>query len=453
MQLRENQVVPVQVAIDFFKEKNPLPSLIVLPTAWGKSILLAKVAEAMKEDEKLLILQPSKELLEQNYNKFTAIGGKASIYSASFNSKEIGNVTYATIGSIKNIGTTFKELGFTKLAIDEAHLFPRKDESMFGKFRRESGINHILGVTATPLKLQSYSLGYGNGSYSVLKMLTSTSTKAGNSNLFKDILHVSQIQEMVALKYWSPMEYEVYSFDTGKLVYNSTMADFTDDSIKKAYVDQNIEGKIIKKLGETDRKHILVFVPSIQEAIALSDKVPNSAAVFSGMPDRERRQIIEEFREGKIRVVFNVNILSTGFDYPEIDCIIMGRPSASLAWYYQVLGRGTRIHIDKKDCLVVDFSGNVEKFGKIQDFYFKKEKKSWKMFGEGGKTLTGIPMHEIGEHYEVGTKVIVTFGKYAGREVKNIPQHWWDWALENITWKDKNKHVKEEILRLKSLNL
>ena len=69
--LRENQEEPIRKAIAFFSEKNPKPSLIVLPTAWGKSILTAFVAR--NTADKLLILQPSKELLEQNFNKYDAL--------------------------------------------------------------------------------------------------------------------------------------------------------------------------------------------------------------------------------------------------------------------------------------------------------------------------------------------------------------------------------------------
>ena len=73
--LRKNQTEPIKRAQDFFNEKNPKPSLIVLPTAWGKSILTAFTAKNMGDD-KLLVLQPSKELLEQNYKKYVSGRGK-----------------------------------------------------------------------------------------------------------------------------------------------------------------------------------------------------------------------------------------------------------------------------------------------------------------------------------------------------------------------------------------
>ena len=98
--LRENQAEPIEKAIRFFQEAKPKPSLIVLPTAWGKSILTAYVAK--NSNDKLIVLQPSKELLEQNYLKYcTLCGGfdfNAGIYSASFGRKEMAQITYATIG-------------------------------------------------------------------------------------------------------------------------------------------------------------------------------------------------------------------------------------------------------------------------------------------------------------------------------------------------------------------
>ena len=111
--LRANQVKPVEIGSAFFKEKKTVPSIMVCPTAFGKSIVIAQICKNI--EEKVLILQPSKELLEQNYNKYISLGGEASIYSASLNTKEIGHVTYATIGSIKNIAHKFT--GY-KLIID-----------------------------------------------------------------------------------------------------------------------------------------------------------------------------------------------------------------------------------------------------------------------------------------------------------------------------------------------
>ena len=458
MELRKNQIEPVQKGVEFFKSKKPHPSIIVAPTAFGKSIVIAEIAHQL--GEKLVVIQPSKELLEQNYNKFINLGGKASIYSAAMGEKEIGDVTYATIGSIVNIAHKFHTLGISKVIIDECDRFPREPDGMLRRFLTAAKITHVLGLTATPLKLQT-NMDEHFRPFSKLVMLTSKSKKG---NYFKDIIHVAQIKEMCDLGFWSPLQYESYDFDTGALVYNSTNAEFTDESIKRAYKQQDISGKIIKRISElTDRKSILVAVPSIEEAKELSTRLPSCEAVFSGMPDSDRDRIIDDFKNLRLRIVVQVTILSVGFDHPQLDCIITGRPTASLSWWYQFVGRVTRIHPDKENGLVIDFVGSVPKFGKVEDLYFEKEEPLWKLYGEGQKLLTGIPLHEIGLHKQnqpsphdvaaQGPVVKMTFGKYKDTEIRKIPIWYRKWMLENIKWTPFNKQIHEELLRLKELGI
>ena len=458
MELRPNQIEPVEKGVAFFKKKKVDPSIIVAPTAFGKSIVIAAIAKEV--NERMLVLQPSKELLEQNYNKFINLGGDASIYSAAMGEKEIGNVTYATIGSIVNIAHKFRDLGITKVIIDECDRFPREPSGMLRRFLTAAKITHILGLTATPLKLQA-NLDEFKQPFSKLVMLTSKSKKG---NFFKEIIHVAQIKEMVDMKFWSPLYYESYDFDSGALVYNSTGAEYTEDSIKRAYKNQDINGKIIKRIEKMpDRKSILIAVPSIDEAKLLSTRLPSCEAVYSDMPTAERNRIVEDFKSGKLRIVVQVNILSVGFDHPELDCIITGRPTASLSWWYQFVGRVTRIHPNKADGLVIDFVGSVPKFGKVEDLYFKYEEPLWKLYGEGNKLLTGIPLKEIGLHIEgqpsphelpKDAKVItLDFGKFKGVEVRKTPPWYRNWLLENFNWNPFNNHIKDEITRLKNLGI
>ncbi|EJX04370.1 helicase protein, partial [gut metagenome] len=402
--LRENQSEPIRKAIDFFNEEKPKPSLIVLPTAWGKSILTAFVAK--KSNDKLIVLQPSKELLEQNYLKYCTLcdgfGTNAGIYSASFGRKDIAQITYATIGSIKSLGAKFKELGFTKMLIDEAHLYPREADSMLGRFLKESNITHVLGITATPVKLQTNRNRDGN-TFSKLVMLTSRSKKG---NFFKDIIHVGQVSEMVRLGFWSPLLYEVEDFDKSQLVFNSSKSEYTEDSVQRAYEANGGTEQVLRVLDKhTERKHVLVFVPSVQDAINLSQRYPESAVIYGEMDKNERSDIIKRFREGEIRVIFNVRVLSTGFDYTGIDMIVLGVSTASIALYYQIIGRATRIDPNKADALIVDLGGNVERFGKVEDLTFEKGR-LWRLFGSGGRLLSGIPISDIGSYTREDTKVI-----------------------------------------------
>lgn len=459
--LRPNQIEPIRKAVEFFREKSPKPSLIVLPTAWGKSILTAYVAK--ETDDKIIVLQPSKELLEQNYLKYLTLCGdfdcRASIYSASFNSKVIGKVTYATIGSIKNIGATFRKYGFTKMLIDEAHLYPREADSMLGKFLAESGITHVLGITATPVKLQSNTSLDGEH-YSKLVMLTSRSKKG---NFFKDIIHVSQPSEMVRLGFWSPLKYQVGTFDGSLLVFNSTKSEYTEESVQRAYEANDIVSQIRQAVTYSGRKHILVFLPSVEDAKAFASRYPDSAAVYGDMDKKEREKVISGFKSGRIRIIFNVRVLSTGFDYTGIDCIILGISTASIALYYQIVGRATRIDPGKKDALIIDLGGNFDRFGKVEDIRFEKGS-IWRMFGTGDRLLSGMPIHEIGTVHaddvareeraaaERAAKrkgdptLVMPFGKHKGAMVKDIPQGYREWMLANFDWKSENDHLRKSIL-------
>lgn len=451
--LRKNQTEPIEKAIEYFRSEKPKPSLIVLPTAWGKSILTAFVAKYV--EDKLLIIQPSKELLEQNYSKYFSLCGleaQAEIFSASLGRKNIGQVTYATIGSIYKLGATFKEYGFTKILIDEADRYPRESDGMLRNFIDSTGIKHVLGITATPIKLQTNSDQNGNR-FSKLVMLTSRSKKG---NFFKDILHVGQIQEMVDMGFWSRLQYSIADFDSSQLQFNTAKSEFTEESMQRAYYANDIHSSILKALNNNqDRRSVLVYMSSVQDAIDFAAKYPNSAAVWGTMDKKERQRVIEEYKAGRIRVLFNVRVLSVGFDAPQTDCIVLGISTASLALYYQIIGRATRIHEDKDNALIIDLGGNTERFGRVEDLYFEKGA-MWRLYGTGGRLLSGIPIHEIGkftkedvvkmEHDAKQPIEIMPFGKYKDQPIKEIPKYYLKWMLDNFNWDSRNAKLKSSIL-------
>ena len=438
--LRDYQKVASDIGVGyFFHSERNAPSIMVLPTAWGKSVLIADIARRLGGG--VVVLQPSKELLEQNYNKFISMGGNASIYSASAGQKEFGSVTYATIGSIKKLGAEFKARGYKYVIVDECHLFPPKD-SMFSGFISEMGCTKVLGVTATPFRLQT-SNGFDGYPESKLVMLTSRSKNAG---FFKEILHVHQIQSIVSDGYWSKLEYETWDFDDSGLRFNSSGSDFRDDSIAQAYEQLGIQDKIIRRIQESDRKSILVFVPEVKDALAMSRSVQGSVAVYGDMPKSDRDEAINGFRTGKYRVAINVNVLSVGFDHPELDCVIFGRPTASLAWFYQAAGRGTRIHPEKENCLIVDFVGNVSRFGRLESLVVEKYKASWQVFS-GDILLTSIPIKEIGtvKKDRPCQEFVWPFGKHKGTQIGKIDSGYLKWVLQNFEWKDSNRELKDRI--------
>lgn len=444
--LRPYQKEPVRKAIDYFREENPDPALIVCPTGWGKSLMAAEVAAACPDP--ILVVQPTKELLEQNLSKYRLLCGglaPAGIYSASFNRKQIDHVTFATIGSIKSIGKQFREMGFRKMLIDEAHLYPRKEQSMLGEFLKDSGIRQVLGMTATPLKLENFSEKQGDkyDKWTELIMLTNL-TPSGR--FFKEILHVTQIQEITALGYWSPLVYEVLPFDRHALQYNNTGNEYTEDSVVTAYAANNIRANILAALRyHTERRHCLVFVPTVEEAEILPGLCPGSAVVTGQTPKKERARILQAFRDGTLRVIFNVGVLQVGVDFPETDMIITAFSTASIAKYYQVLGRGVRIHPNKKDCIIVEAGGNYERFGRIEDIRYDYDGQSWQMYGSGDTLLTGIPINVIGafrldDYQRSRTGAFVdygpTFGKHKGKAYKDIPITYLTWMACNPAFRD-----------------
>ena len=434
---------------------------MVMPTGWGKSWLTAHVARSIPEGDRLLVVQPTKELLEQNHGKYTALCGdiaQAGIYSASFGKKDIGRITYATIGSIKNLGAEFRRLGFTKMLIDEAHLYPRKDESMLGQFLADSGITHVLGVTATPLKMETVHSQRmvqkkdANGNpvvdrsgrpvmvkvydgYSKLVMLTNPSR---DGSFFRDILYVGQVAEMVRSGFWTTLRYETWPFDPRDLKLNSSGSEFSSESEIGTYEANRTREKIVHVLANhPERRHCLVFVPTVEEAEQMAAMVPDSAYVCGETPGRQRQDIIRRFRDGEIRVIFNVAVLSVGFDYPLIDCIVLSSPTASISRYYQIAGRAVRIHPGKRDALIVDLAGNVARFGRIEDLWFEWDR-IWRLYGSGGNLLSGIPIENIGDFrrddvYRMinyrNNVTVYPFGKYKDVPMEEVPLGFLRWML------------------------
>ena len=261
---------------------------------------------------------------------------------------------------------------------------------------------------------------------------------------------------MVSMGYWSKLLYQTSDFDDSMLVFNSSKSEYTEESVQRAYDANGGNNGIIQALNShPERKHILAFAPSVRDAIELSEQYPNSAVIYGNMDKQERADIISRFRKGQIRVIFNVRVLSTGFDYTGIDCIVLGISTASIALYYQIVGRGTRIDPNKEDCLIVDLGGNVDRFGKVEDLTFEKGRQ-WRMFGSDGRLLSGIPIHDIGKYTREDTVAvdrqaeapitIMPFGKYKGTPLRDIPTNYKQWMIRSFEWNAKNEKLRKSIV-------
>lgn len=386
IELRPYQTEAVDLALEFLRSPSKDFPIIVAPTAAGKSIYIAKIAHELGGG--VLVLQPSKELLEQNYAKYRMYGGEASIFSASVGMKEVGSVTFATIGSVKKLAHLFKHV--KSVIIDECHMVPPKEDSMYVQFLCGFDEIKVLGLTATPFRLKNYMDPFSGEPYSQINLLPRERPK-----FFNKFLHVTQVKDLYDQGFLCPVEYDVLPWETKDLRANSQGAEYTEISMTQAISEQRVNQRIpriIIDAQDKGRKHILVFVHTVDMAQKLVRNVPDSACVHAETPKKERQDIIDGFRSGKIKVLFNVNILTVGFDFPELDMVILGRPTMSLTLYMQMVGRGIRIHPGKENCLVVDMCGNVARFSRIEDIRIETDSEGKWIITNGDRVLSGVKL-------------------------------------------------------------
>lgn len=450
---RPHQRRAVDDIVAYLKTGNTKPVLAVLPTAAGKSWVIADLIKQMN-DISTIVLQPSQELLKQNYKKYTGpeIQGEASLYSASVGKKNVGNVTYATPGSIKNVASKFKNVKL--VIIDEAHLgtTPRKTgkvtkQSMMTKFIKALPKHvQVVGLTATPLVLKNYS--NNSGYFPQLNIITRISPK-----FWSKIIHVTQVSELYENGYLTPLRFT--TFDFGMRDAKVSGSDFNLEAVadinkKKKVIPFTI--KLIKESIKRGKKKILVFTPTVGEAYELKEAIPELEVVAADTKKGAREDIIERFVEGDLKIIANYGTLTTGFDAPEIDLIICLRPTQSYAIWYQLIGRGIRIADGKELCDVIDLSGNFKQFGDPKDLTFEEVEDigGWGMFVKD-HLLSGIPIgQKIHKKYLDISKKRLTFGKYKGMLFTEVPTSYLKWIAENfdLTSKWSRENIKKPLKRL-----
>lgn len=429
---RPIQETAIQSGIDWInKNQRGGAGVIIAPTSFGKSICVAELARRLNEP--VLVNQPSKELLEQNYAKYMSYGEEAGIYSASFGRKDTSQVTFATIGSLVKDWKLFREMGVKKLIMDECHIASSKGNQTY-EFCRNVGITHVIGLTATPVILT------GGQFSSQLKMLNRT-----RKSFYKEIIHTVQISEMLANNYWSKVNYKpIHGLKENMLRYNTTGTEFTEDSLRQFNAANDINEKVklaVSELRRNGRKHILVFVQFVQDAYDMSLMIPSSVVVHGGLSKKDREDAIGGFRSGRYSVAINVNVLGTGFDYSELDAIVHARPTNSVGIWYQHVGRLVRIHPDKKDTDLIDFSGNFKRFGRVEDFTFEKDPvHGWGMFS-GDRLLTNVDLSSSKKVFKtkialsvaesVSDSYLWPIGKHKGTELEKLPKNYLEWICSD----------------------
>lgn len=447
--LRDYQKEAVQSGIEFFQSEKHSNGIIVMPTGAGKSLIIASIAESL--DGGTLVLQPNKEILEQNYNKTLDFGvdeDHVAVFSASMNRKEVGKITFATIGSIIKHLDRFDHV--KNVIIDECHLVNAKG----GEYERL--IRHFgektLGLTATPYRLHASQNFTGD------RMVQAKFLNRTRPRIFSEIVHVTQVQKLYELGFLAKTEYYEYEdYDHGQIKLNSTGMDFDDRALREYNKKSGLVKKVAGHIAEHQPKHTLVFCKFVEEAEELARDLKElgieAASISSNANKAEREQLLADFRSGKIEVMANVGVLTTGFDFPAIDCVILARPTQSVALYYQMVGRGIRPHPKKDHLKLIDVCGNVARFGKIESFEIveahtrKPRLKSDRSYLTGFDFVSNRDMEHADSPAEIGDGKRrvhkMPFGKHKGEPIPKLPQGYLSWCLENLT--DINADLREAL--------
>ena len=327
----------------------------------GKSMMVAMIAQrAISEypSTRILVIVPSKELLQQNVEELHRVWPRADVgvYSASVNKKQLGRaVTYATIGSVFRKAHIMGRVDL--ILIDECHLVSTKDAGMYRQLindlRSFGSIARAVGLTGTPFR--------GNGIW-----LT-----AGEEALFSGIASSVRIRELLDLGFLAPLR----SAGASKLIESSSVRMSGDDFVVSELAKVSDRDDIVQSACDEivkvarDRKKWLVYCVTIEHADNVCDALLRrgvSAAVIVGdTPSAVRESRIAAFRSGTLQCLVSVAVLTTGFNVREVDFLALLRATNSPVLYTQILGRALRTAEGKTDALIADFTDTTERMGPV----------------------------------------------------------------------------------------
>jgi DNA repair protein RadD len=358
--LRDYQQRTLDELYAWFEAGNKGNPCIVLPTGSGKSHIIAALCKNALQsypETRILMLTHVRELILQNAEKMLQHWPNAplGIFSASLRRKNLEEpITFAGIQSIR---ARASEVGHIDLIlIDECHLVSHKDEGGYRKLIGDlMAINprlRVIGLTATP-----YRLGHG--------LITDKPA------LFDALLEPISIEQLVFQRYLAPLRSKTTKAKLNVDGVHKRGGEFIESELQAA-VDNKLTNEAVVREVITraeDRKAWLFFCTGVDHAKHMAETLQangiEAACVTGETPKRQREEMLEAFKAGKIRAMTNANVLTTGFDYPDIDLIAMVRPTMSASLYVQMAGRGMRPKSHTDHCIVLDFAGVVETHGPI----------------------------------------------------------------------------------------
>lgn len=384
MQLRWYQKQAVEAIWDYLRTKDGAPC-VVLPTGSGKTPVIAELCrQVVAWGGRAVVLAHVKELLQQTVDKLSLFVDPeiVGVYSAGLNERTTDKPI--TVAGIQSIYQKADQLGEVQLiVIDEAHLIPPSGCGRYRQFLESEKIvsqkARLVGLTATP-----YRLGAGWITNDRVTPEQREYERGSYDRLLDAIVYEVPVHRLIADGTLSA----VVSCNASKRPDFSGLhvvrGDFDESEIEKALTKKGVlESACAEIVEETKERHKVIVFCNRREsarkcAKLLREYAPDfDAEVVDGETAAgDRADLIRRFKsetgdetligETKpLKFICNVGVLTTGFDAPNIDAIALLRPTQSLTLYQQMVGRGLRTCPTKKDCLVLDFGGNVERHGPI----------------------------------------------------------------------------------------
>ncbi|TET37974.1 MAG: DEAD/DEAH box helicase [Planctomycetota bacterium] len=370
IQLRPYQQEAVEAVYNHLRVRDDNPC-VVLPTASGKTFVIAQICmdSVLQWNGRVIILAHVKELLEQAAEKLMQTASelilRVGIYSAGLKSRDTEHPVI--IAGIQSVYKRACELdAFDLVIIDEAHMIPVDGEGMYRTFLADArAVNpnvRVIGLTATPFRMKSGLI-------------------CAPDNFLNSVCYEVGVRELIVQNYLCPLitkagrkkaDTSSLHVRAGEFVTSETEALMDTDELVESACREIVE-------YTRDRKSVLIFSSGVKHGEHIADVLRTHhsaqvATVFGHTLSALRDQTLADFRAGRLKYLVNVNVLTTGFDAPNIDCVAMLRPTMSPGLFYQMTGRGFRLHPGKENCLVLDFGGNVMRHGPVDAIRIQKPK-------------------------------------------------------------------------------
>ena len=381
MELRPYQQAAVQAIRDALNKgmKNPL---VCLPTGSGKSAALSHLIYALAKklpDSRMLILVHTQELIKQLAQTYERISGvKPGIYSASVGIKDHGEqVTFAQVQSFVRNKKRFND--YKLVVVDECDRIGPDENSNYQKLLADLRLCNpdlrVVGFTATPYR-------------------TSLGLVYGKDRIFDELVYDAGIKELIEQGYLCQLigKAGVEKIDLSEI--HIKQGEYVASELEDYMTSERLVAAAIREILKyaSGRKKTLIFASGVKHAHMVSKALTahdiKCPVITGDMPKEERNTLIQAFKDSTLSFLVNINVLSVGFDAPDIDMIVLLRPTKSPGLYYQQIGRGMRTHPGKKDCLILDLSGNISEHGPVDQLNerIKKKKKGQGQDGPLSKT-------------------------------------------------------------------